>query len=74
MTQLRFSVTFTYTKSGNTKFLRSDYGDEYSKDERNELLLYIIDSILPCCNFESMETAALSNAWDDFKYNEMDLQ
>jgi len=63
-----FSVTFTYKKTSNGKSLSSDYGGDYNESETNELLNYIIDSILPCCDFNNSSSTALSNAWDDYKY------
>lgn len=39
-------VTFEYTSDENTKTLKTDFAENYTYEEREELLTYIIDTIL----------------------------
>ena len=60
-------VTFEYTSDENTKSLKTDFAENYTYEEREELLTYIIDTILPT-SMMSVEENKLYDAWQDFKY------
>jgi hypothetical protein len=40
-------VTFEYIKTDNTKSLSSEYDKEYTQEEKDEMIEYIIDTFLP---------------------------
>lgn len=60
-------VTFEYTSDENTKSLKTDFAENYTYEEREELLTYIIDTILPT-SMMSVDENKLYDAWQDFKY------
>lgn len=60
-------ATFEYSEGCNTKSLKISYGDDYTPEEYESLLTYIIDSILPTSYLNSVEKR-LGDAWDDYKH------
>jgi hypothetical protein len=61
-------VTFEYIKTDNTKSLSSEYDKEYTQEEKDEMIEYIIDTFLPNSPFD-INQYILSQAWEDYKHN-----
>lgn len=61
-------VTFEYIKTDNTKSLSSEYDKEYTQEEKDELIEYIIDTFLPNSPFD-INQYRLSQAWEDYKHD-----
>jgi hypothetical protein len=59
-------VTFEYSEGVNTKSVKFAYGGDYTLEEYETLLTYVIDSILPTSYLNSVEKH-LRDAWDDYK-------
>ena len=59
---------FKYTKTKNSKSLGLEYDGDYSQEEKDEMMMIIIDTFLPRNPLNDF-TYFLSRAWDDYKYN-----
>ena len=60
-------VTFEYSEGNDTKSVKVTYDEDYTPEEYETLLTYVIDSILPT-SFASVEEKRLGDAWDDYKF------
>lgn len=60
-------VTFEYSEGNDTKSVKTTYDGDYTPEEYETLLTYVIDSILPT-SFASVEEKRLGDAWDDYKF------
>ena len=60
-------VTFEYSEGNDTKSVKVTYDGDYTPEEYETLLTYVIDSILPT-SFASVEERRLGDAWDDYKF------
>ena len=56
-------VTFEYIECSDTKSLKIDYGGDYTPEECETLLTYVIDSIL-----STSYSKRITDAWNDYKY------
>ena len=61
-------VTFEYIKTDNTKSLSSEYDKEYTQEEKDEMIEYIIDTFLPNSPFD-INQYRLSQAWEGYKHD-----
>ena len=70
-TKKEFTVTYTYIKTDDgTKMLKApQFGGNYTEQEREELIEYVLDTeLFSICKRESQETYTLENAWSNYKH------
>lgn len=69
-TKKEFTVTYTYIKTDDgTKMLKTpQFGGNYTEQEREELLDYVLDTEISLTNhFEYPAAHSLKNAWESYK-------
>jgi len=69
-TKKEFTVTYTYIKTDDgTKMLKApQFGGNYTEQEREELLDYVLDTEISLTNhFECPAAYSLKNAWESYK-------
>jgi hypothetical protein len=65
---MQLKVEFEYNEENGVKTLKSNYGGDYTPEEREKLIMEILDTFMPC-GPSNPHAYSLGREWDNYKYN-----